>query len=208
MNKGKDFLSQLFNGVVEGITVSAITGFKKTAEEAGGNFLKARFGNLGSNDEHLFNAACTLALSNNLISLSDLLRVCKVIDGYSNEQRARIVGIIGKMESEVTTERNLLDSSGNIVYDKKGDPLKEKQTEKGNLQGAETIAMLGKMTDDEIRDYFAASGMSVTISSKIKEGVEKTAEKIENSQFKADGDSFFSQPSALEKFCNSIGVII
>ena len=206
MDKGRDFFSNVFNGVIEGITVSAITGIKKTVEEASSNFTKARFGNMGSNDEYLFNSACTLALSRNLIDQINLSRVCTVFNSYSYEQRSRIIGIIGKTESEIIYERDRLDAAENVVYDKKGKPSKEKTTTKGNFQGAEMIGAFGKMTDDEIHNYLAASGMSVTTISQVKESVKKTAEKIEHSQFKADGDSFFTRPSALERLCNRLGI--
>lgn len=204
----KTAAGHLFGGVMEGLIMSLLNATRKTVEEKGEEFLKAKFGNRGTNDEYLFVSACTVALSGKMISRKNLLRVCAVINSYSSDQRSRIVGIIGKTETEKTVERDRLDKDGNVMMDGKGNPLKEKVVEKGNHQGAEIIAMLGKMPDDEIHNYFAASGVSVTTGSDLRKSAKEIKDKIESSQLKADGDSFFSRPSALEKFCNSIGVTI
>lgn len=205
----KTAAGHLFGGVVEGLLMSLLTAARTTVEEKGAELIKAKLGNRGTNDEYLFVSACTVALSGKMISRKNLLRACAVIDSYSSDQRSRIIGIIGKTETEKTVERDRLDKDGNVMTDKKtGKALTEKVTVKGNHQGAEIIAMLGKMSDDEIKDYFSASGVSVTSGSELRQSAKEVKEKIEHSQFKADGDSFFSRPSAFEKFCNSIGVTI
>lgn len=204
----KKTAGHVLEGLIEGVIMSFITTARKVAEDKGEEFLKAKFGNRGTNDEYLFVSACTVALSKKMISKKNILRVCAVINDYSSDQRARIIGIIGKTENEEKIERDRLDKDGKVLIDKKGNPMKEVVTTKGNHQGAEIIAMLGKMSDDEIRNYFAASGASVTTASEFKKSAKEIKENIEQSQFKADGDSFFSRPSALERFCNSIGITI
>lgn len=154
-------------GVIEGLLMSVISGAKKTAQDKAEEYLKAKFGNRGTNDEYLFASACVSAKTNGLISKENLIRVCQVIDGYSSGQRARIVGIIGKREKSSTEFKEKLDGSGNVIKDKKGNPVKEKIVTVSNASGAELLGLLGEMNDDEIRIFFASSGFSVTTSSEL-----------------------------------------
>lgn len=199
----------VLEGVIEGLLMGFITHAGQMVEKKGKEYMSSKFGNRGTNDEYLFVSACTLALSQNMINRENLLRVCAVINSYSEGQRARIIGIIGKTETKKTVERDRLDAAGNVMTDgATGKTLTEKVIVIGNHQGAEIIAMLGKMSDDEIKNYFSTSGMSITNMSELEKSAKEIKEKIEKSQLKTDGDSFFSRPSKFEIWCNSIGVTV
>lgn len=196
----------ILEGVIEGLLMSFISGAKKTAQDKAEEYLKAKFGNRGTNDEYLFASACVSATTNGLISKKNLIRVCRVIDSYPPGQRARIVGIIGKREKSSTEFKEKLDGSGNVIKDKKGNPVKEKIVTVSNASGAELLGLLGKMNDGEIRIFFASSGFSVTASSEFLQQVKNLSEKVQNSQFKSDFDSSARGKGFFERLCDDLGV--
>ena len=168
------------------------------------HYLKSNVFNIGTNDEELYFQAEHYALEKGWVTSDELGKITRVMDGFEKSQRNRIRGLIGKRESDVTIEKPALDGNGDPIFEKKtGKAVMTKSTCKANVDGAKILAMLAKMTEDEIKAKLNSSGASSSFVSDLKKTVNKVAATIENSEIKRDGDTLLSGPTWLERIAEN-----
>lgn len=206
----KDFKGMLVEGGVEGIVMNLFHAFGTVAQERGTEYIKSKLFGIGTNDEYLFWDACAYAFKEKMVTSDELMKICRVIDSFEPSQQSRIRGIIGKMETEIVPEKSVDskkskdgddgDKDAKKDKDAKDDKgKKEKTTVKANLAGARMVAMLAKMSEEEIKQFFKTSGATNSFVSEVKEKAKAAAKAIADSQIKKDGDSLFPKETWLER---------
>jgi len=175
IKKITDFLVQ-FAGheVLEGTIRSVLN----LGVEGGKHLMKSNFSGFGTNDERLFQSACAYAVLEHKVPIADLNKVIKVISSFSDPIRSRIVEIIGKDEQTITIKKPVFDDNHQLVTDKKGKTVEETVTLCANVQGGNTLLLMSKMNDTEIREYIKASGSADVID--LKEKGKKFTEFLNN----------------------------
>ncbi len=190
----------MIEGGISAFVLSLFHNIGKVAEEKGIELLKSKMFGVGTNDEHLFLSACAYALEQKMLTEAELSKVCKVLNSYESSQRSRIIGIIGKEESEVSVETPKLDKDGNLVTEKKtGKVVNQKTTEKTNLKGARMLAMLAKLSEEEIKKVLDASGSSDSLLFNMKQKAADFAKAVEAGGMKRDAEKAFPSETWLEK---------
>lgn len=134
-----------------------------------------------------------------MVTSAELTKICKVIDDYEPSQRNRVIGTIGKEETDVTIETPVKNDDGSPLFDKKGKIVVAKTTIKANVKGAEMLAMLAKLDEEEIKKVLDTSGASNSFIFEAKEKITSVAKVVADSQVKKDGDDFFSRETWLER---------
>jgi len=195
----KDLGSLLVEGGVEGIIMNLMHSLGKTVQEKGEDYLKSQVFGIGTNDEHLFLSACAYAISEKLMTSDDLAKICKAIESLEKSQRTRVIGVIGKEEVEVNTEKPTLNDTGGPVLDGKGKAIMTKTKIKANVKGAQMLAMLAKLDEAEIVKVLATSGASASFIFDLKQKTAAAIKTVENSQIKNDGDNLFAKETWLER---------
>lgn len=142
----------------------------KVAEEKLGAVLKANIGGFGVNDEVLFWDACEIAVSELSVTKADIIRIMLVLKSLEPKQRGEVVRIIGLNEQEVKNEEKSQDG--------KGKPVSKIQTEKRNMRGARFVALLAKMTDEEIKTFLLSSGAMETTADDIEAILEEMTKML------------------------------
>lgn len=202
----RNFKDLIFEGGVEGLVMNFMHSLGQTAEQKGGDYLKSKLFGIGTNDEHLFLAACAYAVEQKMITSEELIKVCEVIDSYSSSQRNRIIGIIGKVEESIASESPKADEkdSKDSKDPKDSKDSKDKKTDKpvvgkANIKGAQILAMLAKLDKKAMKKVLDTSGASVTATDRLKHTIKETTKKVEKSQVIKDGNGFFAQETWLER---------
>ncbi len=206
----KEIFGSIIEGGIQGFVVSLMKKAGEKAEESAESYLKSAFGGFGNTDEYLFARACAYGLRANMFNERDLKKIFKVLDSFSKSKRNRIITIIGKEESTVTHTFAKLDGEGNPVTNKKtGKQETYSKTLKENVNGAEILSMLAKMTPKEIKDFFETSGFADSFSGRVgdsianlKKGGTSFAENVKSSEFKRNAENFFKEETFLEKLAN------
>lgn len=207
------FKNAAISGGIEGIIVGMMSSLGQAVEKHGEGFIKSRMFGFGTNDNHLFQSAAAYAVSQLGVSVKNIIRICKVINSYGTSQRNRIIETIGKNEEDVSTSSKTAaaksggKNDGTGKDDKNDKPSSPSRgSARTNVEGAYILAMLAKMTDDQIKEFFAASGMLDTVVVKVKEAGKKAAAKItaatEKGGFIKDAESFFEKKTWLERFAD------
>lgn len=135
---------------------------KGSVKEHGPKLIKSFIGGLGTNDEALFQSACSYAVLKHGVTSAEIVKIVTAINNHP-EARARIVEIIGKDEQPTT-----LDIS---TEDKKGKTVTTKNIVNMNVMGGQTIFVMSKMSEAEIVTFLQASGGFDTVGQNLKDFV-------------------------------------
>jgi len=155
--------------------INLIDFFKGENKEPEGKALSSLFGGFGTNDEALFQSACSYAFIKRKVSVDEIIRVCQeIID--NTQAAARIREIIGKDEQSITIEEPLLDKDGNLIFDKKGNLVISKTAMTLNVRGGESIYIMSKMDKDQIAVFLGSSGSFETMGKNLQDSIKKVAQ--------------------------------
>lgn len=171
----KSFITSLGLDV---LVVSLVDFLKDQGKEHGKKLIEGWIIGLGTNDEVLFQSACAYAILELGVSTSDISKIVSVIKEYNVSERKRIVEIIGKSEQDVVIKMPVVDKSGNLAVNKKGETIFKETKTTANVRGAQILVFLARMSEEEIRDFFDASGSLNTIGKKFDNVSEKVKEAI------------------------------
>lgn len=163
----KEFVVQFLG---QELVKKILGGGEKIAEEKLGAVLKANIGGFGVNDEVLFWDACEIAVSELSVTKTDIIRIMTVLGSLEPKQRGEVVRIIGLNEQEI--------KCGEKSQGGKGKPVSKIQTEKKNMRGARFIALLAKMTDEEIGTFLLSSGAMETTTDDIEAILEEISKTL------------------------------
>jgi hypothetical protein len=150
------------------LVVGLIDFLKDQSKEHGKKLVESFILGLGVNDEILFQSACAYAVTELKVTIANINKIIVVIKSYPNSVRERIVEIFGKEEQEITIKDPVIDKTGAVITDKKGNVVFKETKTFANVRGAQTLAILADMTPQEIRAFFKASGATNTAGSKLK----------------------------------------
>lgn len=190
----------LIIGAVEGLIINALESTGKVVKEHAEDYLKANVFNIGTNDEELYLLARAYALEKKWVTVDELNKITRVLDAYETSQRRRIVGMLGKREGDGSIDTPSLDGAGNAIVDNKtGEVVMTKTSFKTNVAGAKIIAMLGKMTEGEIKNELDSSGASASFMVGLNKKATATVTAVQSSQIKQDGDTLFTRETWLER---------
>ncbi|HBA36935.1 TPA: hypothetical protein DCZ15_03630 [Candidatus Falkowbacteria bacterium] len=202
------------SGIIEGFIVGAMQSVGKVAEQHGQEFLKSKVFGIGTNDEHLFEAAKATAVHYFGVDIKDIVRINKVVSSYGWSVRGKIVRTIGRNEETMQVDSKPSGSKEGAKDKKVSDAKNEAKDKKvsdvqkssitSNIEGARILAMWAKMTDDEIRESIAASGMADTIVAKLEVLGENLTKAIEKGEAVKDAESFFEKKTWLEKLADTV----
>ncbi|MFA4999820.1 MAG: hypothetical protein WC545_00455 [Patescibacteria group bacterium] len=207
------FKNAAISGSIEGFIVGVMNSFGQAVEKHGEGFIKSKMFGFGTNDNHLFQSAAAYAVSNLGVSAQNIYRICRIINSYKPSQRDRIVRIIGNNEENTNVSAKTTSSKSDKKdggTEKKGDSGKSSIPTRGsaktNVEGAYILAMLAKMENYQIKEFFAASGAIDTIAVKTEAVGKKVFTKVKTAAEKGavvkDAESFFKRKTWLEKLAD------
>ena len=137
-----------------------------------GIITKAGFLGLGMKDEALFAHACHIAMRDHRVKINDLQKIVGVLNSLDIGKRKNVILMIGQGDQPVVQEEP-----------KKGDKgEKEKGETKPiafeNKRGAEIIALLSKMSAEEMLAFLHASGTTISTGEVLREKVAMAADML------------------------------
>lgn len=163
MSSFLNFLKKFVPGAIaDAAVIGGIEIIKGGLSEHGPKIMKSFIGGLGTNDEALFQSACSYAVLKHGVTSAEIVKIVTAIKNHP-EARARIVEIIGKDEQPITIEVS--------SEDKKGKTVMTKNIVNMNVRGGQTIFVMSKMSEDEIIIFLQASGGFDTIGQNLKDFV-------------------------------------
>lgn len=157
-------LTEIIDQVLTGLNSLALLNLHRGAPAAGSNPpptggtapQQANPLGFGQSDDSLFLHACAIAVRDHEVTMEQLLTIGRVIKTFSIAIQRRIILTIGQGEegyTEVIQQPN----------DKEGKPVPPKKIErKGNVRGAQIIALLARMSEDQMREFLGSSGVTTS----------------------------------------------
>jgi hypothetical protein len=182
--------------------------FKKVATsgvEKVGEHLKTNVFGIGVNDEVLFLSACVYAKEELKVLPADLIKICRVIDGYPHDVRRKIILMIGKDEQETTVKISKTKTDGTPELDNNGKPVFKEEKRMKNVRGAEILQLLSGLTEDEIKRFLETSGATSTFSEKLSrtaQSIKGATDEILKSKLVVDSVDYLK--NSKEKYENSL----
>ncbi len=192
--------------VAHEIAENALNHILGQVSKQGADFIKGNILGLGTDDEVLFNSALSYAVFGpRNVAIVDLMKVINVFASLGRASNRRVIQVIGKDEREVVMKIPSIDPLSNTVRTgKKGEVLYDEIKTVANVRGAETIALMSKMNEADIKIYIETSNMTSPMGDKLAEMLEpanlKAAVMNVKSGYDQIGDQLCSGNTKLDQW--------